>query len=296
MRRALLCLVLPVLLFCSCKKEHSASTNPASKKYQVNFNVSGFTDEIMGSAGGRQQVNALRTDASGIAGSIDVLYYYAYNSVGTQISHVYQDSTYSDFGNITDSLEAGTYTIVFAGGKPGMNINSAYIEGYGTTIIPWKDTFFQESTLTVSGGNINQNINMNRIVAELSIDILDQIPATATKIVLTVSQDYEYYSFSTQTPNTAVSPRTTTFTLPSSVLGTSNYKNSIIMLNTITPFTVTIVCYDSKNDPLGQATISNVTLQPNTETILSGDLFGNSTGFTTTLNHTWDPGTINYPF
>jgi hypothetical protein len=68
------------------------------------------------------------------------------------------------------------------------------------------------------------------------------------------------------------------------------------MLNTITPFDATITCYDASNKPLGQATVTNITLQVNTQTILSGNLFGSNTGFTTTLNHNWDPTTINVPF
>lgn len=301
MKRTIPYLLLPLLFFFSCKKEHSATV----KKYKVTYNLSGFTQKILGTVPGKKQINSLATNSGGTPASIDILHYYVYDATQTRVNEIYQDSTYSNFGSITDNLPAGTYIVVFVGGKTGLNMGgdnftltlpSANVIAYGANSDTWEDTFFYETTITVSGGDINQNVTMNRIVGELTFDITDKMPANASTITLSITKDYEFYSFKTQTPTLAIGPKTFIFPLPAAALGASNYKHSILMLNTTTPFDATITCYDASNKPLGQATITGITLQANTQTILSGNLFGANTGFTTTLNHAWDPTPINYPF
>jgi len=75
--------------------------------------------------------------------------------------------------------------------------------------------------------------------------------------------------------------------IPSSAIGTTNYTASVYMLNTDTPFTVTIICYDANNVNIGQAIVPGVTLQKNTQTILTGKLFGTGTGLDLNINPVW---------
>jgi hypothetical protein len=302
MKKAILFSVMASIFLFSCRKDHSV-TKPTQKTYQVNFTVSGFTEQILGSAPGKPHVNSLKTDAvTGLAASIDLLYYYVYDSNGAQVSFVAQDSTSSNFGTIADHLQAGTYTVVFVGGKTGLNMNNgsklgtASIEGYVPSYVPWGDTFFQKFQLTVSTGDVNQSVSLSRIVGELSVDILDKLPTNASSIAITVSQEYQLFGFDIQAPYGTASDYTFTYPLSASALGTSNYKKSIIMINTITPFTVTIICYDVSKKIIAQSVITNVSLQANTQTILTGNLFAADNGFNIGLNQGWDPTSINFQF
>ena len=301
-KKAILLFVAASGLLFSCKEDHSA-TNPAKKTYQVNFNVSGITEQIIGSTGKKQQINSLQTNvATGITASIGVLYYFIYDSKGALVSQLTQDSTTANFGTISSNLTAGTYTIVFVGGKSALNmvltddLSTADIEGYPTGYVPWKDTFIDKFQLVVSTSSITQTVVLSRIVGELSINILDKLPANANSIALTVSNEFENYSFLDKAPYGTSAPYTATFTVPTSAIGTESFKRSLIMINTTLPFTATIVCYDANKKIIAQSIVTNVSLLVNTQTILTGYLFGADSGFNISLNQGWDPNTINFQF
>ena len=295
--KKLLLLALSVSIFIfSCKKDNKTS---AGTKYKVQFNVSGFSQQIVGVASKNKQLNGFYADqAAPVTYAIDVLHYYAYDSSGKLVSVINQDSTFSSFGIIDDSLQPGTYSIVIAGSKAGVNYNSGtlYTNGLiGGYAVPWEDTFFQEFSLTVGTQPINQNVTLKRIVGKLSVLITDKLPATASTLSINVSAEALDYYFSVQTPS-SIGQFTFTYNISASAIGTANYKQSAIMMNTILPFTAVISCADATGKILGQSTVTNVTVQQNTETVLSGALFNSNVGFGLTLNQVWDsaPITVKY--
>src|SRR5579872_330818 len=109
MRKTLLISAIAVMLFFACRKEHTASINPALKKYKVDFNVSNFS-QFRANFALRQHVfnvrqhNLADSFVALNASSIDVLYYYVFDRsrAGLPTVHVItQDSTFCDqFGII----------------------------------------------------------------------------------------------------------------------------------------------------------------------------------------------------
>jgi hypothetical protein len=294
MKKALLLAVLVSVYLFSCKKDNKS---PSGTKYKVKFNVSGFSQQIVDVASKNKQLTGFNADqAAPTTYAIDVLHYYAYDSSNKLVTSINQDSTFSSFGTIDDSLLPGTYSIVIAGSKAGVvyNPGTNYLAGNIGGYVPWHDTFFQEFSLTVGTQPINQNVTLKRIVGKLSVLITDKLPATASTLSITVNEAYSYY-FSVQAPS-SLYQYTFTNTIPASAIGTANYKQSIIMMNTLSPFTAVIACADATGKVLAQSTIANVSLQQNTETILSGALFGSNVGFGLTLNQVWNaaPITIKY--
>ena len=110
-------------------------------------------------------------DTVGLEPYLDVLFYYVFDSNGDWVHHAMQDSTFCDqFGIINDSLQNGTYTIIIAAGKTGLQDSNG---GAGTTIaqsyvtyggIDWQDTFFKRFSITITGSDVNQAVVLNRIV------------------------------------------------------------------------------------------------------------------------------------
>lgn len=308
MKKAILFTLVASLLLSSCKKEHSGGTKPTNGTYKINLNVSGFTQSVVTSATNKTQVNDLKTAAvTGIGGFLDQLYYYVFDSNGKLVHFLSQDSTASNFGAISDNLPAGTYTVVIGAGKKGFNTFSL-----STSLIPqngwyfsynpspyaiplaWLDTFYDKFQLTVSG-DVNQTVQLNRIVGQLGVVIQDTIPASANTIVVTITQeDYALMFFPTEKlaiANTLVN----TITLPAAVKGTNTFTTTNIIGNTATPITVEITCFDAAKNILGSVTVNNVSIQKNTETILTGKLFGSANGFNVSLG-AWTPGTITIPY
>jgi len=309
MKKAILFSIMASLLLFACKKEHSSGTNPPKGTYKVNFNVSGFTESIVNSTKNGPQVNGLKTYAAiNITNYLDQLYYYVFDSKGNQVHYLSQDSTTTNFGSISDNLPAGTYTVVIGAGKKGFSTFTSFTtltatngwyfgynsNNYSVPFAPWLDTFYDKFQLTVSG-DVNQNVQLNRIVGQLEIVIQDIIPVTADNIVVNISQENYGLIFFPAEKLTMSSPMVNTITLTNAIKGTANFTTTNILGNTATPFTVQVTCYDATKKILGSVTVNNVTIQKNTRTILSGKLFGSANGFTVGLG-TWNPTPITIPF
>jgi hypothetical protein len=309
MKKAILFSIMASLLLFSCKKEHSGGNgtgNPVSKTYKVNFNVSGFSQSTITTGINKTGVNSLKANSTTTtAPNMDFIYYYVFDSGGKQLHFATQDSTESNFGTISDVLPAGTYTIIIGAGKKGFStftypvpVNTWFFSYNKTRNTEpnnhWQDTFYDKFQVTVSG-DINQNVTMSRLIGVLEINILDVIPPTAKNITISVNnEDYFYTIFPGETPSQPDTLMSNNI-LPAAVNGTANYKKDIIIGNTTTPFNVVIVCSDASNKTLGTATISGVTCQKNTKTILSGNLFGQGSSFNITLNPL-NPTPITVPF
>jgi hypothetical protein len=294
-------LLLVVCFFASsCKKNNHSGTDPNTKTYNVKFALNGFTQSIESAPNSKVKVNSVKTNATPVPVTSDYfkVIYYLIGGVDNSISReVKIDSTAVNFGTITDNLPAGTYNVGIIAGQAGLNYPDYpqgifYVQSGISGTAPWKDTFMDKFQLTVSG-DVNQNVTLNRIVAQLQLNIEDAIPAAVKSIVITIKNEYLYYLYPTEQPDNP-SPVTFTTIIPDLAKGKTNFKINKIMNNTIIPFIVTINCYDANKNSIGSGiTINNVTCQKNTRTILSGKLFSGASNntFTVGLND-WDPTPI----
>ncbi|QEM11981.1 hypothetical protein [Mucilaginibacter rubeus] len=297
-------LLLGVYFFAfSCKKDHHPGTDPDAKEYDVKFGLNGFTQSITTMAGKKTQTNGLQTNATPTPVTADYLKVVRYlvfgpgdySEEGPIFHSIVIDSTASNFGVISDRLPAGTYTVVVAAGKAGLQFsNSNPKQIYYTKDVSyqpfWKDTFFDKFQLTVSG-DINQDVTLSRIVAQLQINIEDAIPANAKTIIVNISDESRQYLIGTEKSG-QMSSMTLTIVIPDAAKGKPNFKITSLMGNTSTPFAVKITCYDANQNAVGSGvTVPNVTCQKNTKTILSGKLFnyGTTDPFTIGINNDWDP-------
>ncbi len=315
MKRFLYILTLVSVLLFSCKKDQRYKATPAQKKYDVKFNVSDLNQQIIDVAKGEQQLNSLKTTNS-LGEILDVLYYAVFKPDGSLVTFIMQKSSQANFGTVTDQLPAGTYEIDFVGGKSGLVVGPFLMgspsasykyhsfsytnnisQGSGG-VLGWNDLFFKQLNLTVPAGNLSQDVTLNRVTAKLTIKLLDTLPADAQHIDVKLSTEYPEFTFDKSNLKQYGNgqPVTYSFTTPSSFAGTTNYIMSMLVMNTVTPVTVTIDAYNSAGTRIGEAVVNNILLQNNTQTILSGKLFGSSNGVNTGLNTAWDGNFITVNF
>jgi hypothetical protein len=299
MRKTLPYLLLSCILFFSCKKEHEATL---AKKYKITYNLSGFTQQIISSANNRN-LSSLHSKsfASGLAGSADFLYYRVYDfNTGAVIHQINQDSSMTNFGNLSDDLPAGKYVIAFVTSKHTVTVNSAALNNGAGISVPatstWPDTFYSLDTLTVNNTDATVNTNLHRIVGQLTLNFLDIFPAAAYKLNVIISQEYHSFSITGSSAAGGAPSLSLIDTIPATFKTTAGYKPGIFMINDTGPFTVTVICYDVSNRMLAQAVISNVSIQRNTQTVLTGSLFATGAGFNVGLNLPFDPSEINVSF
>jgi len=300
MKKLLLFAVLFGVALSSCKKGSTPKPNPSDggKTYAVKFNVSGFTQEITNGAG--QKINGLNTNAVTAPG-VQRLYYFAYDNsdFGKLVHRLVQDSSAANFGNVEDNLPAGTYNIVFFAGASDLVYynTSGFADGFlENPRAAWSDAFSKTLTITVGGGDISQNVTLNRVVGKFTVKLLDVMPANASTLTVTVNKDRKRYLFKSSSPDaSSPAPGIFTTTIPASAIGKPNYSFSMLLMAAANDVTVDIKCYDAAKKIIGQALVTNVSVQPNVQTILSGKLFTPDSDFSVGLDTGWDtPIDIQY--
>lgn len=338
MRKLLIITAIIPLLICSCKKDQAITgveNHTDLKKYEVKFNISDFEQSVESMATKKSSaiMNSTRQVAS-LDSSISLLYYIAYNSAGQEVSRRKQlangitskylyDGTASPepyeeyagtfpFGNITDSLAAGTYTIVFAGAQTNFSINSRFEGLSGAQYLPFNDayfnydrgldswsrasdSFFKKCTITVAEANTEKEVKLDRVVGKVEITILDAIPSNADHFSFLFINENEGFKFSTEsgvglTDDSELEEYLLTDIAPSEI-GQRNYHFNKYIINTSSPLDVIINCYDASNVLIASKTVENVQCFKNKRTLLKGNLFTTSSpssSFTVAVNDEWD--------
>jgi len=305
MKKALLYMAFAVLCFSSCKKDKKTTPVPPTdtKTYSVKFRVSDLNGQKITSTG-TTKVN----DVIAIPASITRIMYTAINSQNKTVSFVSQnrggDGT---FGSIEDNLPPGTYTIdlcagtgILDGNKAATYIQKEFSSDYSNLSINndayWLDAFATSFKITVSDQPIDQSVSLHRIVGQVTVNLLDKLPANAYSLKVDVSNESDYYSFLTDKPvpyNPSVGYKmhthSKTILIPSAAIGTTNFMQSYLILNTGSDISrvVNITCYDLGGKIIAQVSLSNVVIQRNTNTILSGKIFGSDSGFSITIDPNW---------
>ena len=295
-----------VLYLFSCKKEHSGTIkNPSVKKYAVRFNVTNFTQK-QGAFSIRHK-NLSSDTLTNLNSYFDVLDCFIYDQpYPADPTIIKQDSTMANMGVITDSLAAGNYTIIIIAGKKGLSYDGLLFKpqdaefGYGGK---WQDAFQTRVYVTVGAGNTTQNITLKRTVGKLEVQLLDNIPATADSLIVSVNSETLTQELDNAIVYNGTFVANYAMQIPASAKGKPNFVMDRIIGNTdeINGKTVTITCKDASNHVIATKTVNDVYFKANTKTILSGNLFtgsggGQSQSFTAKADTAWGstPTTVNF--
>ncbi|NHA04820.1 hypothetical protein G7092_13500 [Mucilaginibacter sp. HC2] len=288
---AYILLLLLIVLF-SCKKDKGSGI-ANNKKYLVSFKLDGFKQQILASNNSKLNTNGVVSDTGSIKAMFDSIGYAVYTSgTGGKLINFRSFSTKSFTNSITDSLLSGTYVIAFYAGQKGLVASpSAGVISYPSNI--WKDTYAKTVTVAITDSNINQTITLERIVADIQLDIKDPIPANATSFVMTFSTIGvgSYSIFNSKAATQGALPDRT-INIPASAIGKSDFKFDYIALGTPTIVAFTLQGF-AGGRLLAQQYFPNVSIQKNQQTIYTGNFFGgtdsNNNGFQASVNQVWNP-------
>jgi hypothetical protein len=291
MKKVLLFIFCGCFMF-SCSKEKKSPgppvKPPGDKTYAVTFKIN-----TTGASGLKTNSVHAETSVTPVSGSANQLQYWVYDSSGKLITQLYQTKTTTNFGQITDTFSAGTYSIVIV----AQNNLSAIIlpltvpttYSTGAISINGNDTFFKTYSLTVTDTTSAQDVTLDRIDGQLQVKITDAIPTAAQTLGVTIVSE-RGIAISTGLPNATASTFTYQVSLPDSVKGKTNFTLTTYIANTVAPFTANIFATNSAGTKYVTATVDSVTCQVNERTLLSGALFNTSASnaFNVTFNNAWD--------
>ncbi|MBS1530380.1 MAG: hypothetical protein JSU01_08745 [Bacteroidetes bacterium] len=337
MKRYLLSIIAIMIILSACKKDAVNKKVNDNKTTPVTFSV-GYS-QAKGGFNGAVNISkskfgphTLAVDTT-LAKYASVIYVGVYTTSGDQLFLTKQLATDTVFGTVNYNLAPGNYIVTFAAGQTGMietgtTLNNTYINyGIGGNgMNPWQNTFFQKLNLTVGSSSINQNVTMNRIGAQLVVNIEDAVPSNVKSIIVSMTdnptqESGNAFAVGSETAGIPGNPPSDpglmyAYTPPTTAItaGTKNLKFCIAFLKVAAPYTVTIGAYNQvlsaapngppanlPNTTVAFVVIPNVTAQDKAQTILSGKLFGgngltNTGGFQMTIDPQWSTTTTTIPF
>lgn len=313
MKKIFFSLTLACIIISACKKDNKPTPQSTDgKKYQVAFNVSGFT----------QQYQNIKTNALN-----DSLIYPTYNEYPT-IRRVFVNvcndagfevagkSVNTSTGNVSLELNAGHYTAYFFSyliddisgyndprqtqdavgaytSVDGPNEGSFFYGGM--TMEPFsRETFFKKVDFTVSTTSTTTiPVQLTSIVAKVIVEVKDAIPDNIDLISINVDSLSEEFIFkgSTTREKTGSYCR---YDIPSTLYSQKGRKFVSYFLvepNTLRHVGISYHLKGASN--FKGKTIQNVPLSPNSITVLSGKLFNN---LGLKVDTTWNTNVINQSF
>jgi len=307
MKRALICFTLISIALLSCKKSsHTQTDAPTGKLYPVTFKVTNFTQQNTPiPQDNKTKVNAVVPPAQA---NIIRLIYKVYDSSNTLKKTIITKNSGPNFGTISDSLATGNYTAVIIGLTDTIQYSSNATTFFyipldlysGFLPEEFKETFYKKTSFTVGTQPLQQSVTIDRLNAELQVVVKDAIPASVGSISVNVYNTETHYSFfndassDTLKADGTLNNRNAYSIIPSSAIGTTNFAVTPVtnLLNTHAGVRVTISVGFNNGNPGIYKTIYNVTIQRNTRTLLTGNLFTNSPGnqsFNVTYNSIYNP-------
>jgi hypothetical protein len=321
--------LLSFLLLLSCKNQQEIIEKPdllQSRKCPVSFSVSGFTQTTTPLSANLKQTMALDNTPSATL-TYYKIHYIVFDSQGNTVSRLEQNynekgklfrivggvrkliSSDMQFGSLTDSLQAGSYTIMVAAGGEHSSLNAPlifnstantytdplssatlsqakfYPDFYG---FPMSDAFYYKGDLVVGTSNSVKTITLNRIVGKVKFVIEDAIPAQAIIASFTMSYNNKYVKIATNQAEEQVLA-TMGISLHGSA-GVSNWSTEFLVLNTTTEFTLKAELLGADYKPIVSKVIPIKALV-NQQTTVTGKMSAvKPNSFTVTADPNW--GTI----
>jgi hypothetical protein len=361
MKKILIAIAAISLLAASCKKDAPTQTGrdkPADnanngKKYKVTYKIDGFsqTTEPISLRASAKKIKTAAVDS--LSQAVTQYYYIVYNSAGDEIKRIkrfydqtpvlyyyHEDGAYyglntpglewrrttDPFNVITDSLAAGTYTIVVAGSDNDLSANNhdsnwadddhvlynplaqaKIYQNHSLDITPVSQViYFGKTTITVGNSDSAQGISINRVVGQVEVNIEDAIPANVSRISIATMGNHVAFLFNSETSAESASGEEAEVTynfitrqVTAADIGTTNFKVAGYIMNTTTPISIIVKAFDSQENLITFKRIDNVQFSKNKRTILSGHLFTPNTSpqqFTITANQAWDPDVTTIHF
>ncbi|MES2062001.1 MAG: FimB/Mfa2 family fimbrial subunit [Bacteroidota bacterium] len=282
MKKIFISIFLLIVIAAACKKDRSVSTGD-DKDQKVTFKV-GFAQNSTGFLSATH-TNSLKSNAdTGLTNHVSIIHYAVFDASGVILHKITQKSTDAIFGQYTDNLKPGTYTVVVAAGPvnlrvSGSTLNNSFLDQQSDLL--WGETFFSKFSITIATTAITNNVALHRITSKVVVNVNDPIPAGVNGLLLTIKNVAVKFDIGTEHP----------FYDPPNTVISGSYYDSKYQISTsflyIGPFDVTLT-----GGSLAEKHIDNITAGPNTLITLNGNLFGGTgsdgNGFKIGIDTAWN--------
>lgn len=272
---------------------NSIVDEPTTQKFLVSVNINTFSIEL-------EELKSNNTRLTSTAATR--LSFAVFNSEGTLVEIIHQESGSNTFGTVEMDLYPGTYQMVAIAHN---GTSDAEIQSATSAILPGTtltDTFAKVQSLTVEKDkNSSLSMTLPRITSAFILKLNDTPPANLKEIQVVVNTGGFLLSQVNPStlginPSTGLASKDWEFphTIPVEDIS-KNLPLYFIGINSPSTVTVKATAYATDGTEIISHTLSNVSLEPNCKTIASGNFFKSQSSGTFTINSTWaDDNNINY--
>ena len=204
---------------------------------------------------------------------------------GSLVQTKRQASTDDGFGSIAVTAETGNHQFCFVASRGS---NPTVTDG----VITWEkpsDTFWQNVILNLTPQTATaQTVELQRVATRLRISIIDEVPATLSKLSVTADSWHNGLDALTGEPTEAIS-RTATINVPSSYAGTTGQLTASIFGLCSDDYTTDVIvsAIDAENATIASVSLADLPLKRNHTTNYSGPLFTRQPTFGLTAADAW---------
>lgn len=181
-----------ILVFFSCK---DSSEDVAEATYPVLISIKNLGGELPGSK------NALTFDSvDSLLNNFGVIHYLVFDATGKFVRHKTQLKTDEVFGQISDELKPGQYTLVLLGSTRGISIGTNLTSLAATKIASLStsgDIFYKKTSVNVTSQGIKESLFLDRMTGCVVVKIEDRITDNIKKIELQVENETPYFNINT---------------------------------------------------------------------------------------------------
>lgn len=208
---------------------------------------------------------------------------------GECVQSIHQVNTDDGWGRPQMDLAYGTHRIYFVASR-GVNPT---VDETANTIV-WdnvRDTFWECLDLEVSSTSSgNVSVTLERVVTNLKIAVLDNVPTGLASISITPRTWYYGIDYSIGSPVSAKTNQEKVISVPSSYIGTAgNLTTSIFSFSGTDEWTtdVELSAKDGSENVIRSVLIENAPFRRNRITQYSGNLFNISSAFALSVDDGW---------
>lgn len=264
---------IALMALMSCEKSHVEEKGEKVISFHISGNFARNYEEMS-------------TRASASDAGITDIWVFDYQD-GVLVQSVRQADTDSDFGTPQLTLSYGHHDLKVVASK-------GIAPGISNSMISWTkvlDTFTLDYPLdVVASSDDNLSLSLERAVSGIKLVMTDEVPSNTKSISLSYARSLSLSLPSLIAGEASVSAVTND--IPSSWTGKTGGSFSVYTLcptdEMITDVHVTVKSAD--NSVLSDFTIPDVEIRKNRITTLTGEVFSRGSGFSVTINDTWDEG------
>ena len=292
----------------SCTNELANEPTVTNQQAKVKLTISGIDISTTPSQG-RAGVGFSRASLSANDRTLTDIHIVDYVS-GVPVGVLHQVSTDADFAEPTLSLPYGEHHLVCYATRSttpavfnadgSLSLLADQMTAMTSAPTLWgaskiSDTFLGTADVNVTAQGASCTVTLNRITAQVALTIADEIPADASKLLLSFSHYSDRCALLTGIGTTTEQTREIDMT---TVRGKSGQRAVVFTLTTGTTQYYTdldISVLSSTDKQLTHLSLTDVPLHRNHTTTISGPIFAHGQGMTMTVNDAWDED-IPYEF